>query len=140
MRSSRQQVPQHPNSCFFSRPFAEQPSPLSDQQSTYREVPSSRSLTAGFFASTPFSSCPTSPQVYVLAPRLPRCAHQLRRHHFRLITPQRFSQRQRWHACPETADALTVPAFPRRFSSSKAHRIDDDGPVLWNSSPLKTSS
>ena len=46
----------------FSSPFAEQPSPLPDQQSTPREVPtSSCSLTADFFASTPFSSCPTSP-------------------------------------------------------------------------------
>jgi hypothetical protein len=47
---------------FFASPSADSPTPPPNRRSTPRDLsPSSRSLTADFFAAGAFSSCPTSP-------------------------------------------------------------------------------
>ena len=46
---------------FFSTPFSDSPSSPPSEERTPRNLTSSRSLTADFFAAAAFSSCPTSP-------------------------------------------------------------------------------
>ncbi|KAI9436326.1 kinase-like domain-containing protein [Lactarius indigo] len=115
---------------FFSSPFADFPTPPPNQQSTPREVPSSsRSLTADFFAGTPFSSCPTSPPSL----RSSTSSSSLRTSPSQTSSPPHYSA-----ALPpdqnEDNDATPVPKprtpllsrlFPSRFSSN-ARRTDDD--------------
>ncbi|KAF8265618.1 kinase-like domain-containing protein [Lactarius quietus] len=99
---------------FFSSPYAETPTPLPNKQSTPREVPSSsRSLTADFFANTPFSSCPTSPP------------SSSPRHHSTALPPDQ-SVDNDGTPVPKPRTPLLSRLFPSRFSTSNARRTDDD--------------
>ena len=71
----------------FSIPFAEQPSPLPDQQCPRRCVHGPQT----FSPTRRFPPATRRPRVYVLAPRRSHYTHQhqLRRPHLRLITPRR---------------------------------------------------
>ena len=115
---------------FFSSPFADIPPPLPNQQSTPREVPSSsRSLTADFFASTPFSSCPTSPpslRSSTSTSSLRTSASQASSppHHSTAL-PSDQSEDKDSTPVPKPRTPLLSRLFPSRFSSSNARRTDD---------------
>ena len=120
---------------FFSSPFDEQPSPLPDQQSTPREVPtSSRSLTADFFASTPFSSCPTAPpslRSSTSTSSLRTSASQASSppHYSTALPPDQNADKDGSTPVPKPRTPLLSRLFPSRFSSSTPRRTDDDRPA-----------
>jgi protein-serine/threonine kinase len=119
---------------FFSSPFTEQRTPLPNEQSTPREVPtSSRSLTADFFASTPFSSCPTSPpslRSSTSTSSLRTSASQASSppHHSTALPPDHGADKD-GTPVPKPRTPLLSRLFPSRFSSTNARRTDDDRPA-----------
>ncbi|KAI9443703.1 kinase-like domain-containing protein [Lactarius psammicola] len=115
---------------FFSSPFVDFPTPPSNQQSTPREVPSSsRSLTADFFASTPFSLCPTSPpslRSSTSNSSLRTSASQASSPpHYTTVLPPDQNEDNDATPVPKPRTPLLSRLFPSR-SSSNTRRTDDD--------------
>ena len=114
---------------FFSSPFSDSSTSPPSQESTPRELPSSRSLTADFFSAAAFSSCPTSPPSLRSstsnASLRTSASHTSSLCDYHPTVPLEQSQEAETTPVPKPQVPLLSRLFPSRYSSS-ARRTDDN--------------
>jgi hypothetical protein len=114
---------------FFSSPFSDSSGSPQSEERTPRELSSSRSLTADFFATAAFSSCPTSPPS--LRSSTSNASLRTSASHTSSLCdhlptlPQDQSQDAEATPVPKPQVPLLSRLFPSRYSSS-VRRTDDN--------------
>ncbi|KAF8496836.1 kinase-like domain-containing protein [Russula emetica] len=115
---------------FFSSPFSESSSSPPSEERTPRDLTPSRSLTADFFTTAAFSSCPTSPPSLRSstsnASLRTSASHTSSSYdHHPTLLPEQSSQEAEATPVPKPQVPLFSRLFPSRYSSN-LRRTDDN--------------
>jgi hypothetical protein len=114
---------------FFSSPFSDSSSSPPSEERTPRDLTSSRSLTADFFTTAAFSSCPTSPPSLRSstsnASLRTSASHTSSSCDHHLTPPPEQSQEAEATPVPKPQVPLLSRLFPSRYSSNLRRTVDN---------------